>query len=66
MMVTFRPSPKPQTNSSEMDTWRAYAARVSRAVRERREDAYFDTGKSETGARPSQASRTIERQLNSK
>ena len=53
MMLLLSQSPnrpqQPQTDS-DFEVWRNYAARISNAIRERREDAYDDGAKTDTRA----------------
>lgn len=49
MMAQFSQPPKPQSSNPELEAWREYAARVSQAIRDRREDAYRDSGRNDAG-----------------
>ena len=42
-MLQSSQAPKPQSPNADFEIWRDYAARVSQAIRERREDAYQDS-----------------------
>lgn len=62
MMAQFSDPPKPQRPNSELDAWREYAAQVSRAIRERREDAYDDGARNETSGKPASPPRGTDAQ----
>jgi hypothetical protein len=52
MMLQFSQVPKPPQPSdsdSAFEAWREYAARVSQAIRERREDAYEESARNDAG-----------------
>jgi hypothetical protein len=52
MMMQFSPTPKsPQSPDPAFEAWRNYAARVSQALQERREDAY-EAPRNDAGAKP--------------
>jgi hypothetical protein len=50
MMLQFNQPQKPLPRvDSDFEAWREYASRVSEAIRERREDAYEDSGRNDAG-----------------
>lgn len=50
MMLQFSRAPTPPPSpDSDFKAWREYVARVSQAIRERREDAYDESARPDTG-----------------
>jgi hypothetical protein len=50
MMLQFSQPPKSPSPESDFEAWRSYAARVSQALRERREDAYEESARNDSGS----------------